>query len=103
MEKMHSDDADFELSVSNSIKRMKLYHKSSSYKQKFDNVVTHSIGLVFVNSHVQGQNIRQGTEELNMSLKDEISMMNLLFDCLHIGERRVIQDQPMYTVEEVFN
>ena len=50
MEKMHSDDAAFELTVSNSIQKMILYHKSSPYRPCFNNVVTHSLGAVFLNS-----------------------------------------------------
>ena len=90
MERMHSDDANFELAVSNSISRMKLYHKSSPYKPKFENVVTHSIGLVVVNSHKRGEKIRQGTDELSMTVKDELSIIHQLFDDLHVNERRII-------------
>ena len=47
---MKTDDASFELAVSNSIEKLTLYHRSSAYKYSYKNVVGKSIGMVFVNS-----------------------------------------------------
>ena len=50
LEQIRTDDAKFELAVSNTIKKLTLYHRSSVYKKKYDNVVSKSIGLIFVNT-----------------------------------------------------
>ena len=50
LEQIRTDDAKFELAVSNTIKKLTLYHRSSVYKRKYENVVSKSIGLVFVNT-----------------------------------------------------
>ena len=52
---MKSDDASFELAISNSIQKLTLYHRSSAYKSSYKNVVTRSIGLVFVNYETKGK------------------------------------------------
>ena len=50
LEQIRTDDAKFELAVSNTIKKLTLYHRSSVYKRKYENVVSKSIGLIFVNT-----------------------------------------------------
>ena len=45
-----ADDATFELTMSNTIQKLNLYHRSSVYKQDFENVVGKAIGAVFANS-----------------------------------------------------
>ena len=50
LEQIRTDDAKFELSVSNTIKKLTLYNRSSVYRSKYENVVSQSIGLVFVNT-----------------------------------------------------
>ena len=44
------EPSNFELSISNSIAKMPLYHRDSIYKRNFQNIVEKSIGVVFVNS-----------------------------------------------------
>ena len=50
LDQLKTDDASFELSVSNSIEKLTLYHRSSTYMYSYKNVVGKSIGVVFVNS-----------------------------------------------------
>ena len=47
---MKADDANFELSVSNSIERLTLYHRRSIYRRKFNNTVGKTVGIIFINS-----------------------------------------------------
>ena len=49
---MKTDDAKFEISASNTIERLALYHKNSKFKAKFKNEVGETIGLIIVNSRV---------------------------------------------------
>ena len=51
LNRMRADDANFELSVSNTIQRLKLYHKDSMSKPYYPNTINESIGLIFVNTH----------------------------------------------------
>ena len=53
LEQIRTDDAKFELAVSNTIKKLTLYHRSSVYRRKYDNVVSKSIGLIFVNTETK--------------------------------------------------
>ena len=53
LDQVKSDDANFELSVSNSIQKLTLYHRSSAYKSSYKNVVGKSIGIIFVNSRTK--------------------------------------------------
>ena len=50
LEQIKADDANFELSVSNTIERLTLYHRSSVYRRKYNNIVKKCIGIIFVNS-----------------------------------------------------
>ena len=54
LDQMKSDDANFELSVSNSIQKLILYHRSSAYKHSYKNVVGKSIGMIFINNGTHG-------------------------------------------------
>ena len=40
LEQIRTDDAKFELSVSNTIKKLTLYNRSSVYRSKYENVVS---------------------------------------------------------------
>ena len=46
-----ADDATFELTQSNTIQKLELYHRSSVCKHDFENVVAKAIGVVFANSY----------------------------------------------------
>ena len=47
---MRTDDANFEVSVSNTIQNLKLYHADSLAKPWLPNTVTDTFGLVFVDT-----------------------------------------------------
>ena len=49
---MKTDDAKFEITVSNTIERLALYNKNSKFKAKFKNEVSETIGLIIVNTRV---------------------------------------------------
>ena len=50
LEQIKADDANFELSVSNTIERLTLYNRSSIYRSNYTNIVKKCVGIVFVNS-----------------------------------------------------
>ena len=50
LNRMVSDDANFELSVSNTIQKLDLFHKNSLNKPSYPNTVGKSIGLIFINN-----------------------------------------------------
>ena len=54
LDKINADDATFELTVSNTIERLHLYHRSSVYRHKFSNVVGKgkAVGVIFLNSRL---------------------------------------------------
>ena len=80
LSQMNTDDAAFELSISNSIQRCKLYHRSSVYRQKFEYVVKHAIGIIFVNTHSKGLRIKEASEDL--PLEEELASLHRLFNDL---------------------
>ena len=50
LEQIKTDDANFEVSISNTCERLKLYHRNSLYKRTFQNIVGKTIGVIFINS-----------------------------------------------------
>ena len=56
-----TDDASFEVVVSNTIEKMTLFHRSSTYKNSYENVVGKSIGVVFVNSKTKNKEFIEET------------------------------------------
>lgn len=54
---MKADDANFELNVSNTIEKLTLYHRTSIFRRKFENVVGKSIGIIFTNSSITSSNV----------------------------------------------
>ena len=49
---IEGDDAKFELSISNSVQRCRLYSRASVYKPAFENIVGNSMGVIVVNTCV---------------------------------------------------
>ena len=64
---MKTDDAKFEITVSNTIERLALYNKNSKVKAKFKNEVSETIGLIIVNTRVP--NLVSTEEQQDNSLK----------------------------------
>ena len=52
-DQIRADDAKFEISVSNTIERLELYHRNSKHKATFKNEVAETIAYIFVNSKVK--------------------------------------------------
>ena len=68
---------------------MKLFHRSSTYKPKFENVVDHTVGVVFINEESKSLPIRQGKEEYLLPLEDELKHIQQLFKDLKIKDEDV--------------
>ena len=49
-DQIKTDDAKFEISVSNTIERLELFHRNSKHKATFSNEVGEILGYIFVNS-----------------------------------------------------
>ena len=55
LENIKADDATFELSISNTIERLQLFHRTSIYPPKFTKVVGQgkTVGIIFINSRAR--------------------------------------------------
>ena len=71
LEQIRTDDAKFELAVSNTIKKLTLYNRSSVYRRKYENVVSKSIGLIFVNTgtNTKAKNLPYDKDSLQIRRK----------------------------------
>ena len=65
-DQIQTDDAKFEISASNTIERLELYHRDSKFKAKFNNEVGDLIGIIFVNTTSKGLQFR--STEANMDI-----------------------------------
>ena len=87
LEQIRTDDAKFELAVSNTIKKLTLYHRSSVYKRKYENVVSKSIGLIFVNTGTK--NLPYNSESIVKRQKRAIARMENVWK---VNDLKVIED-----------
>ena len=97
-DQIKTDDAKFEISASNTIERLALYHKNSKFKAKFKNEVGETIGLIIVNSRVP--NFANIEEKKDLSLKFSSTEANA--DINHNMRRHVSSDafRNFYKIEE---
>ena len=102
---MKTDDADFELSVSNNIQKLSLYHKDSLYKPFYENPVSNSIGVIFINTHSKGFKYAKNHAERDYeAIKEQIHQTEGLFDILHIPKQnvRIFYDKSKAEIVEQF-
>ena len=97
-DQIKTDDAKFEISASNTIERLALYHKNSKFKAKFKNEVGETIGLIIVNSRVP--NLGNTEEKKDLSLKFSSTEANAEIN--HNMRRHVSSDafRNFYKIEE---
>ena len=77
LEQIRTDDAKFELAVSNTIKKLTLYHRSSVYRKKYENVVSKSIGIIFVNTRTK--KLEYNKESIEMRKKRAVERMRKIW------------------------
>ena len=64
LSQIRTDDANFELSLSNTIQKLTLYHKDSTHKPlmtQFKNTVGKAIGVIIINNGSLNRNYSPGT------------------------------------------
>ena len=104
LSQIRTDDANFELSLSNTIQKLTLYAKESTHKPlmtQFTNTVGKSIGVVFINNSSQGKLYRPGNyvdPRLNnrthaLSVDQELEATLGMFHDLRIVDVRTIEDR----------
>ena len=98
LDQIKSEGAQFELSISNTIAKLDLYHKSSIYKQSFQNIVEKSIGLVFVNSKALELEYTKG--KIEDGLKRAVNRMKNFW---RVDELDIIRDPTKEQVEKAFD
>ena len=102
---MKTDDADFELSVSNNIQKLSLYHKDSLYKPFYENPVSNSIGVIFVNTHSKGfKYAKNPSERGDRATRELVHQTEGLFDILQIPKQnvRIFYDKSKAEIVEQF-
>ena len=65
LDQMKTEDADFEMAVSNTIQKLNLFHRESIYKAHFTEKANNSAGVIFLNSNTLGKEYY--TEKLRQS------------------------------------
>ena len=100
LDQIKTDDAEFELSISNTIAKLQLYHRSSKYKHDFSNNVEKSIGLVFVNTTTKDLPYVEKQEKLDKRLKTALGRMKTFW---RVDELKVVRDPTKEEVREKFD
>ena len=91
LDRMQSQDADFEVVISNSIQRLRLFHKLSRHRPFYSTEATKSVGVIFINT-------KYAKEELEGSLDSTKEF----FNSLGINDLRVFEDETSLIVGKVF-
>jgi hypothetical protein len=55
LDQMKTEDADFEMAVSNTIQKLNLFHRESIYKAHYTQMVSNKVGVIFINSKTIGR------------------------------------------------
>ena len=97
LDQIKTDDAEFELSISNTIAKLQLFHRSSKYKHDFNNIVEKSIGLVFVNTKTL--DLPYVEEKLEKRLKTALGRMKTFW---RVDELKVVRDPTKQEVKDKF-
>jgi hypothetical protein len=79
LDQMKTEDADFEMAVSNTIQKLNLFHRESIYKAHYAEKVTSQMGVIFMNSKTLDKEYY--TDKLRQSL---LKTTQDLFDYLEI-------------------
>lgn len=115
LSQIRTDDANFELSLSNTIQKLTLYHKDSTHKPlmtQFKNTVGKAIGIIFINNGSLNRNYSPGTfkdPKLNnrthtLSVEQEIEATISMFRELKIETNiRTIEDKTKNDIIKEFD
>ena len=87
LEQVKSDDASFELAVSNSIQKLTLYHRSSPFKNRYNYTVRKSIGIVFINTKTLGLDY-----DLKLIEKRKKNVIGRMSNVWKVDDLRVFED-----------
>ena len=98
LNKIKTYDEDIELSVSDSIETLRLFHRDSPYQLRFKHTVRASIGLIIVN--LASKDLEYAP--IHTTVEDEVAYTHLLFRLLNCTEVRVFEDPTKSEIIEQF-
>ena len=91
LNQIEADDAQFELSVSNSVQRCRLYDRESNIKPFYDNTVNKAIGVIVVNTMSKDCEYEPDVEvnETETIIQKQISETREFFESLQISDENI--------------